>query len=164
MWNLHALRTACALDPRFVLPYPDTCTLEEVLEAPTDDGNTDDDRVIFNPPPSVSTTAFPTAATVFVPYNSSTRTYCASANAPTFAPTIAPTARPTTAFPTSSKPHLVRFDAEQVRNMKVLMVLLVVGASHPSCIYSHLVYNIFSFVHLLYADCNRYHAVCVHEP
>ncbi len=117
LWNLHALRTACAVEPRYVLPFSDTCTLEPILEA-TDDGPSDDDRVILHPPPSASTTAFPTVTTTeFVSYNSSTLTYCATANAPSFAPTVMPTVRPSTAFPTSNRAKQVIFDADQVRRI-----------------------------------------------
>lgn len=128
MWNFHALRTACALSPRSVQPYSNMCTVDEVGEETTDD-DSGDDRLVLRPPPSISSTPFPTApVTPFAPYNSSSLTYCATANAPTFAPTFVPTARPTTAFPTFSKSQLVRFDADQVcKNVSFLKTTIKIA-------------------------------------
>jgi hypothetical protein len=68
----------------------------------------DDDYVlpIVNPPPSVSTTSFPTMQTTAVPYY--LVNFCAGNN-----PTSAPVASPT-AFPTASKPAPASFEAKQV--------------------------------------------------
>jgi hypothetical protein len=74
----------------------------------------DDDYVlpIVNPPPSVSTTSFPTMETTTVPYN--VVNFCAGYN-----PTSSPVASPTT-FPTASKPAPASFEAKQVLHITLV--------------------------------------------
>lgn len=103
--------SGCEGDP-FVFPYPNTCE----IVPPTDDeqGTDNGDRDILNPPPSASTTPFPTSLAQKMA-NGSSLSYCAIANAPSMRPTTVPTARPTTAYPTATTASVVAFTAKQVQ-------------------------------------------------
>lgn len=68
----------CTGMPSRKFTFPDSC-LETPIDTTFSSDPTDDDREIFNPPPSVSTTPFPTATSATVP--GSFRFYCSSANA-----------------------------------------------------------------------------------
>lgn len=110
-WDMYMSSLTCQ-DDMFNYPFPTTCS----LEAPSfddDDAEADDvDRHILNPPPSVSTTAFPSSVAQMMA-NGSSLAYCAIANAPSARPTTAPTR-----FPTASTESTVSFTAAQVRPTK----------------------------------------------
>jgi len=88
-------------------------TVEYMCTASTDgddDGTDDGDDDVLNPPPSASTTAFPTT----VAYVTSSNIFC-PANAPTRMPITAPTL-----FPTSATGQAVSFDIKQVWNVSII--------------------------------------------
>lgn len=106
--------------------FPDTCVIQEPYS-----GNDDDDMIynpaFIQPPPSVSTTPFPTSMQTVG--NDSQITYCQYAidpsAEPTAEPTVSPTSRkptrmptakPSTAYPTSATVTTVSFKATQVRS------------------------------------------------
>ena len=108
-------------------PFPDTC----VNVFAKDSGDDDDgfyNPPFINPPPSISTTAFPTSAAMMP--NGSTLTYCTLVPSaePTQAPTPGvPTARPTTAYPTASTPSTASFAASQVSRCVAVLLCAVYG-------------------------------------
>ena len=85
----------------------------------------DDDAYIppfINPPPSISTTAFPTVANTSIP--ESTRYYCQFVpDVPTAEPTVASTNRPSTAYPTTAQSTAISFKAKQVYTTTLCILL-----------------------------------------
>lgn len=94
----------CAGEPEESFSFPSQCYPEE------EDAEYDDTYVdsylppVINPPPSVSTTPFPTSHG----HARSTAVFC-TANEPTLKPASAPTA-----FPTSAQKKQATFNANQV--------------------------------------------------
>lgn len=112
--------STCA-GPLHADPLPTEC----IIDAEVDD--IDDDGLyvpaFLNPPPTVSTTAFPTP--VYIPVNGSQQFSCQESlvpsaepsQEPTAPPTLRPTTKPTvrhTAYPTAAAPTVATFYASQV--------------------------------------------------
>lgn len=121
-WDMYLSSIICE-DDMINFPFPTTCSVE-VPSFDDDDANNDDvDRYIMNPPPSVSTTAFPSSVAQMMA-NGSSLSYCAIANAPSAKPSFAPTR-----FPTSASQSSVSFSASQV-SPKLSHFLLADSGQH----------------------------------
>lgn len=130
-WNIDILDgVADCQGQLYPYPLPDECSLTQGFTG-DDDGDIYNPSFI-NPPPSVSTTPFPTSFAMAG--NDSEITFCVQGSGPSAEPTAAPTlvptmrpsmkpttthmptAKPSTAYPTAAKANTVSFQATQVDN------------------------------------------------